>query len=91
MTSTVNAIRVFNPHVHTRDGLRFTATFNKEDRACFITGTALAILKGDVEGSTEDIFNARFGEIAMAVSRKVGSTPKDEEILIRGEDVQAPK
>lgn len=89
MSSSINAIRVSNPHVGTRDGLEFTATINNSDRPCFITGTALAILGGDLTGSRESVFNARIGEINQAVSRK-SATPDDEEIVIDSGDVQPP-
>lgn len=91
MPAELQGIRVFNPHVGIRDGLEFTATFsNNSDRPCFITGTALGILRGDVAGNTEAVFNARFGEIAIAVSRKAPGTPVGDEIIVNSDDVSAP-
>ncbi|MBP0589318.1 hypothetical protein J8I87_06210 [Paraburkholderia sp. LEh10] len=90
MVNEVQGFRVFNPHVGTRDGLEFTASHNHVDLPCFISGTALGILRGNIKGSLEDVFNERWNLIALAVSRKSVSTPAGQEIVVNSADVMAP-
>ena len=90
MPPDIPAVRVFNPRVIRRDGLDFTATIDGTDRPCFISGTAIAILAGDIQGDMETVFNARWSEVAIVISRKAGSTPADQEITIGSADVRKP-
>lgn len=85
--TTVHGIRVFDPVQGTRDGLEFKAEIDRVERRCFISGTALAILGGELDGEREDIFNARAPSIAVAVSRKAVSTPEGGEITVMSRDV----
>ncbi|MDR5797203.1 hypothetical protein QCE49_27790 [Caballeronia sp. LZ008] len=70
-----------------RDGYNFVACIRGLDRPAFITGSALAVLRGDLKGDDMSVFNDRWNRIAIAVNRKHPITPADQEIFISSDDV----
>lgn len=88
--ATIRSIRVFDPVQGERDGLEFKAEIDKKVRRGFISGSALAVLKDDLAGTPEEIFEVRAPSIALAVSRRAESVPEDDEISISSSDVARP-
>ena len=87
MSIQVRAVTVSDPSVGTRDGLEFTATANGIIRRCFISGSALAVLRSDFEGSAPEAFIARKLEIGWLISKKLDSD-YESEVVICSEDIK---